>query len=163
MVRSVRVAAILAWSLFFLSFGSGIAYAEESVSLVDGFSSGVQTLVHPDEVVSEQVSPEVDYAQSYVPVYAPLSTGEEVVVEDDSTAYRTVIDACNRVPWLAGGSSTGFSLLDSVRRFLMLTFTSTGGLTVVMAASGLVFLWWGLRKSLRMVMGAFRGRRGVSV
>lgn len=127
-------------------------------SLGGGFSDGLQTLIHPDEVESPQVSPESDFASSYVPVYAPLSTGDEVVIADESTAYQTVVDAANSVPWIAGGSSTKFSLLDSVRRFLALSFSSVGG-TVVMVASGIVFMWWGVRKATGMIMRAFRAGR----
>lgn len=41
--------------------------------------------------------------------------------------------------------------------------TVVGVLAVVVAASiGLVFMWWGVRKAVRTIMGAFRsGKQGV--
>lgn len=71
------------------------------------------------------------------------------------------------IPLTSGGqtvvtASDWASVISSLTAQISVS-TVVGVLATVVAASiGLVFMWWGVRKAVRVIMGAFRsGRQGV--
>lgn len=134
------------------------AVAEE-IDYLGSFGSGFDAFL--GNGVNESVTPERDFEETYEPQYVPLRDGSES--EGDSgegnlAGITSVVDAWSSIP-VGSGSFNQLS-------FLRLFFGAVGGLsigaTIVTTAIGLCFFWWGLRKSVRMVMGAFRkGRQNV--
>lgn len=157
-VRWVRVAATLAWSLFFLSFGSRIAYADDGVNLVDSFAGGIDTLVRPEQVTSDEVTPELEFDTEYEP---NIMSASEYTVDGEGdlnglvelSQIRGVVQQVNAPKFNGTAAHTLYYWV----RTLVLN-TNFIGICV-----GLVFMWWGVRKCVRMLMAAFRAKRGMSV
>lgn len=126
-----------------------MARAEE-INYVDSFASGFETL--KGEGVNEQVTPERDFEESYVPT---LSEVKSVTTEDetDDTVLGHIQSTANAYQRVNIDSST-----LTIIGFLTWLFGGYAGPGRVMitAAVGIVFMWWGVRKALRMVMSGFR-------
>lgn len=125
----------------------------------DGFLGGLQDLVGAREVEGVQ-----DYESEYLDEYNPqlradppdAGTNTLTELDEDSTTVDYVngtLDEFNKLPW---GSGTRFSWLQSVQ----LVFGARNGANVaafyLIPAVGLVFMWWGVRKSVKMLMSGFR-------
>lgn len=67
------------------------------------------------------------------------------------------------MPFLAESSAIGWSDLSSVLTAITGQISVTTVIAVIAgaigAAVGLVFMWWGVRKLIRVIMGAFRKGR----
>lgn len=149
--KSVWLVLAFVFSLFACPVS---AYA----SPLDSFSNGLHDFVSPDTETVEEVRYEQDFAESYVPQEVVLSAPATREYDEDSTTVDYVngtLDSFNSVNWNIGDRS----LVESLRLMFTNVATSTGFIVV---AVGLVFMWWGVRKSVRMVFAAFRkGRSNV--
>lgn len=124
-------------------------------SPVDGFANGLNDFVHPDSSVSSDITPERDFIESYQPQEVVLSETPSRVYDEDSTTVDYVngtLDSFNSVPWTVGNRT----FLNSIQLMLQNVANSTGFIVV---AVGLVFMWWGVRKAVRMIFAAFRRGR----
>lgn len=121
-----------------------IARAAE-VNYIDSFNNGIETLKGND--VSENENPEKDFIDNYEPVLLKTQT---VAADEEPVSVLQKI----RVFFNQGLAFTfdGYNLnLTNYLGILRLLRD-----IVVPAAVIFVFVWWGLRKSLRMLMSAFR-------
>lgn len=127
------------------------ALADE-VNPIEGFTGGVEDLFSAEarEVESDPVR---DY--EYEPI---LRAGEDATtaLPEEGQEIQSVVGAVNTVTW---GGGVGRSLLDSIR-YLMGT-NATGKEIFVIGPIGLVFMWWGIRKTRNIIMNAWRGRATV--
>lgn len=142
-----RRLAVLAALLVVLA-RPGIAWADTDI--LGGFTSGVSDFVSPKE---EQVivTPEKDFNESYEPVLYEENQNSVRALPEDATTIDYVnntIDSFNRVQW--GQSQT---LLGSIRVLFISVNNAIGWIT---ASIALVFMWWGVRKTIRMLMSAWR-------
>lgn len=143
-----RRLAVLAALLVVLA-RPGIAQAETDI--LGGFTSGVSDFVSPS---NEQVivTPEKDYIDSYEPIFIEENSARLKVLPDNANTIDYVnntVDSFNDIRWQ--GQQSG-SILQTVRRF----FLYQQGLLLLEAAIGIVFVYWGLRKVIRMIMSAWR-------
>lgn len=142
--------------LLALSVALAVLLAPSLAFADDGFIGGLQDLVGTREVEQSAVPPEQEFVDDYEPVYAPLRSGDETEIEEGGE-IQSVIGAVNAVPI----SGTNRSLLDSIITLFGRSSGTYGALFIIPAA-GLVFVWWGVRKALKMIMAAFRrGRASV--
>lgn len=149
MRKTALVGAALALAL---SVAPTVAMADD-VNPLQGFGDGFETLVNPDTSVGLESAPERDYIDSYEPM---LVEGEtiDVVESTPMDGIMQVNNAVNTVYW-SGNSN----LLGTVRKFLMNAIMSNA---LIVPAVALVFMYWGLRKSVRTLFAAFRkGRASV--
>lgn len=122
------------------------AYADE------GFIGGLQDLVGAREVEGFE-DYESRYTSEYQPVLRDVETDpvEEVTTSD---AIETVVNRANTVSW----PSTDYSLLRSIVNLLGSNTSSVRNVIVVTAVA-LVFMWWGVRKTLDVILSAYRRGR----
>lgn len=109
------------------------------------------------------MNPEQLYQYEYEPEYVEDNTVRSAPVLDENATtvdwVNSTFDSFNTVNLDTGSSIAKRDLLTSVRVFT--GTTSFGGFTgmkeyVVMIPVGIVFLYWGVRKSVRMIMKALR-------
>lgn len=145
--------------LLALSIALAVLLAPSLAFADDGFVGGLQDLVGVREVEQSTVTPEQDFTDEYEPAYTPLRSGDEVAIEEGSE-IQSVVNAANTVPW---GSTLRIDLVGSILRLFTLSFGDAAGWArIPTVAAGLVFMWWGVRKALKMIMSAFRkGRASV--
>lgn len=143
----VRAPAVVVLLALLLVLAPVRAYA--ATDYVESFVSGWETLtVRKDDAPASRQTMQV--------VQDGAQEGETQSVGIDSIA--SVVDAANSVKW--GGNDGSFTLLNAIRTVYMGT-TVTKEIFVLMPI-GLVFLWWGVRKSVRILVKAFRrGRLSV--
>lgn len=110
------------------------------------------------------MSPEQLYQYEYVPEVMEVESAPVVrALPEDATATDYVndtLDSFNVVPMGASGSPT--SLLNSVRTLLGVTASGLSGSfrsMLLLVAVGIVFMWWGVRKVIRVLFAAFKNRR----
>ena len=132
-------------------------------SPLDSFASGLGDFVNPQDVEVYSGTPEKDYMDSYNP-NAKLESEPTRVTREydaDSTTVDYVngtLDSFNTVPW-----TNNYDLLQSIRIFI----GTRGGADFMLAlfiipSVTLVFFWWGVGKSIRMIMSAWRkGKQSV--
>lgn len=142
---------VVAFALLLVLLVVEPAYA----SPIDGFANGLNDFVNPDSP-QEVVTPERDFIEGYSPdVYG--STNEsvrEVSAElSSSESVSATVDSIYTVNWFGNGTRTW---LESLQIFLL---NSTFFKPVLVAAVGLAFMWWGVRKAIRMIMTSFRKGR----
>lgn len=127
-----------------------MARADE-VNYIDSFNNGIETLRGND--VSENVRPEQDFIDNYKPVLLETKTVD--ADEEPVNLIQTIRMFFNRgfaftFDGYAVSLTSHFGILRLLRDL------------VAPAAVVFVILWWGIRKSLRMLMSAFRkGRANV--
>lgn len=119
---------------------------------LDSFARGLSDL--SGNGTNEQVTPEQDFIDSYEPrLLGESGTGVTEYEEGDNVGpINSVIDRVNHVQ-IGNSNST---LQNGVRWLLQSTVE---GQQFVALVAGIVFFWWGLRKSKQMVMTAFRSGR----
>lgn len=144
-----RRLAVLAALLVVLA-RPGIALADTDI--LGGFTSGVSDFVSPS---NEQVivTPEQDFNDSYEPVLVEENRQVDRVINDDSTTndyINDTIDKFYNVNWFGMGNR---SWLNSL--IIFLGNTGFFGMVIV-SAIGMVFIWWGVRKAIRVIMAAWR-------
>lgn len=150
MRKAALVGAALALAL---SVAPNVAMADE-VNPLKGFGDGFETLVNPDTSVDLDSAPERDYIDSYEPM---LVEGETIDVVE-STPMDGIVQVNNAVNNVYWGSANS-NLLGTIRKFLMNEIMSNA---LIVPAVALVFMYWGLRKSVRTLFAAFRkGRASV--
>lgn len=122
----------------------------------DGFLGGLQDLVGAREVESVQ-----DYESDYIKEYNPDLGAVEPLVRDVGSDDETVdllptVDSVNttvndiyRKNWFGTSSRTWLASLQ----FLLTSVYYAGFIPL---AAGLVFMWWGVRKCIQVVMSGFR-------
>ena len=144
-VRVVVFGCLLALGL---SFCPSAAYAS------DGFLGGLEDLTGNREV--EEVKPEEQWNESYKPILKVQNEDEAELPEyedgDDIGPIGSVVDSVQYIPLY----TSKVHIVDMVRYFLGSSGAEAGGLPLVGYAAVLFFVWWGLRKSLRVMMAAFR-------
>ena len=145
------------WPVFFfmlsLLFVPRVALAE---GLTDSFVSGLNAFA--GNGVNEQVTPERDFIESY----ESLETNDIVLTETQLREYdensstidyvNGTLDSFNTVPFTGGSAS----LIYAVRTYFGNNSASSFGRNLILTAIGICFLWWGVRKSVRMIFSAFR-------
>lgn len=114
----------------------------------DGFVGGLQDLVGVRDIdnLGEPVETEPESkgeSLRAVPLPKPELPEDPEMIDYVKYFMETV----NRVPTSANGSS-GFSMLDEAAWFIRVI--------IVPIVVGIVFLWWGVRKSVRMIFSSFR-------
>lgn len=117
---------------------------------VESFVSGWETLVARKEDAPASRNNTLEVRQDVA------QEGEHQSVGIDSIA--SVVDAANSIKW--GGIDGNLTLLNAVRT----VYTGSRLLRelFVLVPIGLVFLWWGVRKSKGILVKAFRrGRLSV--
>lgn len=126
-----------------------MARADE-INYLNSLTNGFETLKGND--ISETVTPESDFIEEYQPREVILSVTNDSALPDDATIVQQVnamTDVFYRVPW----GQHNFSMLQ----FLGVFFTNEAMRNIFfVVAIGLVFMWWGVRKSLRVILSAFR-------
>ena len=134
-----------------------VALAED-VSYIGSFASGFETLLGRGE--NEQVTPERDYIESYEPREVddlpPLRAPSANTELDSMGGIQQVVDRTNRIEWGTAGNP---SLVRTLAYFLGNTGAGHSGEMrnmLILPAIGLCFMWWGVRKGLRMIFAAFR-------
>lgn len=159
-MRRIWLALLLVLSVGFSV--PSVALADDG--LIDSFSGGLQTLVSPESVKVEETAstPESVYVDSYEPVLVEeLVRSEEIQELDGMGGIRQVVNQANRVGWgtnnitlrsaasLFLGSASNGSSLDMRNMFLL-------------PAVGICFMWWGVRKVVRMIKSAwYKGHASV--
>ena len=151
MSRRLWLAVALVCTLFACPVS---AYAD------DGFIGGLQDFAGVREV--EEVQPEKQWSESYRPILKAPNDDESELTEyedgDNIGPIGSVIDNVQYVPLY----SNKVHLIDMVRFFLSSGGAEAEGLPLVGFAVLFVFVWWGVRKSLRMIMSAWRkGKQSV--
>lgn len=118
-----------------------LSYACE-IDYFESFGHGFESLQGKSE--NEVVTPESDFIEEYEPVLRETSGGE---VEEGTTngMIQNVVYSFTRVP--NGGNST------ADWRQMAAWFLRT---LIVPIAVLLVFMWWGVRKGIRILFAAFR-------
>lgn len=122
------------------------SYARE-IDYLHSFGNGLQTLTEGTE--NERVTPERNYQEGYVP---ELHQVETVRAEDGPPNLMQQISGfveSIQAPW--GASSYAPRNWYYFARLVLLQ--------VVPIAVLFVFVWWGLRKSMSIIMHAFRTGR----
>lgn len=128
----------------------------------DGFIGGLQDLVGVREV--EALNYEEDYLRDYEGVTRadPPEPGTNTLTDlgEDATTVDYVNDTVDKFNSVKVGSGS-FTWLQAVQVILgnPSSANSHGGILrqlYILPAIGLVFMWWGVRKSLKIVMSAFR-------
>lgn len=121
----------------------------------DGFLGGLQDLVGVRDVESVE-GLESSYTSDYQPVFGvnPPDAGTNTLtsLDEDATTVdyvNTTLDSFNRVK--IGNSNS--SLQNGIRWLLQST---ADGVQFVVIPAGLVFMWWGVRKSIQIIMSGFR-------
>lgn len=152
-MERVRV-VVFGWLLALgLLFCPSVAYAS------DGFFGGLEDLTGTREVDGE-TDYENDYVESYVPELREVDYGPVRALPEDATTVDYVndtLDSFNQLSWSGFGSSR--SLLRSLQIFLGNGTTGSYGIMrdlIVLPAIGVVFLWWGVRKAIRVVMTSWK-------
>lgn len=146
MVR--RWLGVLSVALVLLACPS-VALAEDG-SLFDSFSGGFSDTVSGEARLSES-DPVRDY--EYEPEVREVEFRE---VEETTTqsSIEQVTNSFNRLGW---GENTTVTLYSAVRLFLGGANSSISPVALFLpVAAGIVFMWWGVRKAIRVLMGAFR-------
>lgn len=152
---AVAMAVLLVFAL------PGVAHAD---GLWDSFSAGFDTLVNPQVDSVEQVEQEQE-GLGIERLFASAA-GDAVVV--DTSGFSEVVSVAgrvNRVPWLRNDGVVSYqSWLSSIRYLLGDTTSGTRwsrelGAAIILPVSGLVFFWFGLRKSASVVRRAWKGGR----
>lgn len=119
---------------------------------VDSLASGFETLVNPNTDVKVPDGLPNDYEPNVnaIELSAPA---QNALPDDASTAdyVNHTLDSFNK----AGGF--GSTLLNGVRNLLW--NTSETGVMIVGGAAAMVFLWWGVRKGVRILFAALRKGR----
>lgn len=114
----------------------------------DGFIGGLEDLTGTRDV--EQVSYEDRYQEGYEPdLTEPVSVTRRELDEDATTVdyINDTVDSFNSVTWPSSSQSLLVSIQTLFTRFRE---------NVFLFAAGIVFMWWGVRKTVRMIMSAFR-------
>lgn len=144
------------WLAFLLVMSVGFSVPSVALAddgLIDSFSGGLQTLVSPESVkVEETVStPESEYLDSYEP---ELRVVETVELTEESTPLQGIASVINKANSVQNGATSSVSLQVMTRWFLQNQ--------VVPIAILLVFMWWGVRKVVRMIKSAwYKGHASV--
>lgn len=169
-IGSGRSAPILL-VMVLLAFSLGIALPTTALASEGeeegrtGFMGGLQTLVEPDTSMVGESDPVRDYDYEPVLLEEPLrANGGELTELSTMDGIRQVVNRTNRVDsdWNSGGTTSSLTLIEQLRRFLG-AFASVGLRDVwVTPAIVMVFGWWALRKTVRMIMRASKGK-GISV
>lgn len=123
------------------------AWASDGEEEPTGFLAGLDSLVNPDSAQEIENDPVRDY--EYEPILRDVEPAE---LDDEATtmdSLSSVITACNSVQAF---SNQKFSLLDSIVRLFTLSYANGW----LVAAVGIVFMWWGVRVCINMIMGSFR-------
>lgn len=124
-----------------------LSYAHE-IDYLESFGNGFESL--QGKSVNENVNPEIDFIEEYEPVLRETD-GEAVEEGTTNGMIQNVVYSFTRVP--NGGSST------ADWRQMAAWFLRT---LIVPIAVLLVFMWWGVRKGIRILFAAFRkGRANV--
>lgn len=145
---------LLASTLFAMVLGITLpttAWASDGEEGTTGFLAGLDTLVNPDSAREIENDPVRDY--EYEPDLR-AGEGETAELPEEGSEIQSVIDAANTVSW---GANNGRTLFNSVRYFLFQNNSTKEWLLLIPA--GLVFMWWGIRKSVHMLFAAFRSGR----
>lgn len=128
------------------------AYAQD-INYVDSFSNGIETLKGNGE--NEPVTPEKDFNDSYEVEEVQLRATNDEQPTDAQGNIEWVTQAFNTVPW----NNTNSTLFNFLRAFFGGTNSAaskTMKLYLITIPIGICFMWWGLRKALRMIMTGFR-------
>lgn len=139
-----------------------VSYAQE-IDYLQSFGSGLQTLT--GETQNEQVTPEKDFMQEYQPKVQEVQLRTEPTEGEELTQVEQisgVADAWFTIP----AFSQNMGPIQYIVTVLMAFMSGSAGGRLVATAAGLVFLWWGVRKSKNIIMAAFRSGRlnlGTSV
>lgn len=154
------------WLAFLLVLSVGFSVPSVALAddgLIDSFSGGLQTLVSPESVKVEETdsTPESVYLDSYEPVLVEEPVRSSREYDEDSTTVDYIngtLDEFNKVTW----ASASYSWLDSVRMFIGARYGSSTPQLFLIPAVGIVFMWWGVRKAIRMIKGAwYKGHASV--
>lgn len=133
------------------------AYAQD-VDYLDSFTSGVGTWGGGQKEEMDSNSSVQEFENGGL--LAAPAEGQEGELSTVQQVNST-LNSFNAVPW-GGGTTT-------IQGFLR-TFLGAGGSAeasamramVIIAPVGIVFMWWGVRKALRVIMASFRrGRANV--
>ena len=145
----IRWPVYVLFALFFLF--PRVALAE---GLTDSFVNGVRTFAGED--ISEQVTPEVDFELSYEPVYVRETTREEGSEEETTMlgSIANTIEDGTTVPLSIGAETMAGG--NALIRFFQYTFISGRSNGLLFVAAGICFMWWGIRKAIRMIFAGFR-------
>ena len=137
---------------FVLMLFPAVAMAEE-VDVLGGFASGLGDFVSPDTVEVGTVG-DVRPEQSFDDEYVPVLRETETVVSEDTAAYDGIVYWLTHLNLTVGGNIyTGNGVwLGAVRTMLI----NSQFAIYMVAAIGIVFLYWGVRKTIRMIFSAFR-------
>lgn len=120
------------------------AMADETYVL-GGFARGFGDLVSPGEVEQKEV-----YEDDFI--YQKQNT------RASGNEYKSVVMSAYQVDW---GGQTKLSWFQSLRVFLGAATNGNANTmrnTLILPVIGIVFMWWGLRKSLRLISRVSKGR-----
>lgn len=130
-----------------------------SVALADdGFIGGLQDLVGLREVETQQIGYEQEFQEGYEPELREVDNKPVRALPEDASTVDYVndtVDRFNKVKYASGSR-------DLLTMIVMTLGGNSQGLGLAMKVSliavsiGLVFMWWGIRKSKNMIMTAFR-------
>lgn len=131
----------------------------------DGFLGGLQDLVGAREIESVE-----DYESEYQDAYDPQlrldppdpGTNTLTELDEDATTVdyvNSTLQSFNKSGYPSSVSSSGYSLLEGLQFFLGFRQSGVSNANrtqLIIPAAGIVFMWWGVRKSIKMIMSAFR-------
>lgn len=140
-----RRLAVLAALLVVLA-RPGIAWADTDI--LGGFTSGVSDFVSPpnEQVI---VTPEQDFNDSYEPMLIEENERANSVVEVGP--YDSIVNWINSLRLTFAGVTRG---PDRWYEYPVWFLISNGfGIPVMVT---IVFMWWGVRKAIRMIITAWR-------
>lgn len=145
-VRVVFFGCLLALGL---SFCPSVAYAS------DGFFGGLEDLTGTRQVEQEQNAYEERYQEDYEPELREVETAPSRELSEDATTVDYINDTVDKFNQFNRGSTT-VTLFSGIRWFLFGTAGANMAALMLLPAAGIVFMWWGVRKSKNMIMNAFR-------
>lgn len=130
-----------------------VALAEDG-SLLDSFTGGFTDTVSGEARETNENDPVRDY--EYEPEVREVQT-REVEETSPQSSIEQVTNSFNRLGW---GESSTVTLYSAVRLFLGGANSSVSPVALFLpVAAGIVFMWWGVRKTIRILMSAFRSGR----
>lgn len=129
------------------------AWASDGEEGRTGFLGGLDTLVNPDTSVDMASNPEQDYQEGYTPELREVGA-TELEDLDVNEGIASVVDRVNHVQLFG---TTNRTLIECLPRFFTLFVNIFWAPAITMA-----FGWWAIRKTIRMIMGASKGKE-VSV
>lgn len=147
---------VVLYALVVTLFCPVCAYADEGLG--SSFLNGLNTTVHPEQYENTDVSYERDFNESYEPVLIENTAPVVRALPNDATAVDYVnntVDSFNSIPF---ETSYHLTLLNTAQWFMGM-FTGPNQAIFMIPAIGIVFLWWGVRKAIRMIMASFRKGR----